>query len=508
MNHPTSQAERMAVAESRAWTVLGAPLSWPWIGDGRTTVKFVRRDGERTHYLMSRAGASCEFSVRVHQLGATLHIAEQTTPGLSWEVAGDSQSCELTWEATHPLPEPLAAHWQQASGFGSAVEEWSRAVDAASGHTEPLGAASALMPLLHKRARDCARAFTLDAGVVAALRACGLFRIGVPRALGGLDLHPATIVKVIEQLSRADGATGWCTLIGNQSAYAGWLRPSSLGDLVGSDGQLVLAGSTAVSGSAERAGPGTYRVKGRWRFNSGCLHADWLMGGVTVPDDDGNLAPMLAFVPWTEATVLGTWDVAGLAGTGSHDLELTDVTVPAERLAPLFSGRSSFADPLHRLSPYNIQGVLLAGHPLGVARRALDELTALAAAGDAALPAREIEIDLARFETRLDAIRCQVLNTVDDYWEELGDKECLTARCEARLALVLRHLVDTAKNIVERAVRLAGPAVTEPEQDVLRRCLRDIYATGQHLAFSDDVYERNARRFVGTNAASVTEGGE
>ncbi|WP_177242717.1 acyl-CoA dehydrogenase family protein [Amycolatopsis marina] len=495
-----TQAEHIAVPARRVWSVLRTPLSWPWLGDGTTRVEFLGRERRQSRYRMSRDGDTCEFSMFTHDRGAMLSLAEQPGPALSWEVAEQDGPCVLTWELEQPLPEPLAAHWRQLPSFADALQAWSRVVDSACGHSDPVRAVRALAPLIRRSARGSERASSLDPGVVAALRECGLFRIGVPRSLGGLDLPAVTIVEIIEQLSQADAAAGWCTLIGNQSAYAAWLPASSLQDLVGKDDGFVLAGSTAVSGTAEPTGNGTYRVNGRWRFNSGCLHADWLMGGVTVPDESGNPQPMLAFVPWTEATILNTWDVAGLAGTGSHDLLLTDVDVPVHRIAPLFSGSSNFTDPLHRLSPYNIQGVLMAGHPLGVARGALDELGTLASSGDAAVSAQELGVDLARLETELAAARSLVTSTVDGYWRELNAGDRLTTRSEARLALVLRHVVDTAKSIVGRAARLAGTAATEPANSVLQRCLRDIYGTGQHLAFSDDVYERNARRFIGEPA--------
>src|SRR5690606_41481019 len=126
-----------------------------------------------------------------------------------------------------------------------------------------------------------------------------------------------------------------------------------------------------------------YRVSDRWRFNSDCFHAVWLMGGVTVPTE-GGAEPMLAVVPRRSAEIVDTWHVAGLAGTGSHDLVLTDCEVPARRFAPLFSATARCGGRLHRLSPYNIQGVLMIALPLGIARRAPDQIAALA--GDGPLP--------------------------------------------------------------------------------------------------------------------------
>lgn len=525
MNQRLLSAVQVAVPVERAWTVLGSPLSWPWLGgssDGaaRTEVTFLRREGDRAAYRFTLAGESCAAVVE-HGTGepgagsATLYAYPDCpesdtaslvlqpipdTPGapvLAWSIAGDGDEAgRFHWEVDEAgLPGPLAELWARAPRFGAAVESWHRELRGVQRHPQPLCAASTLAPILGSRAPHSADARTLDAGVVAAIRASGLFRIGLPRALGGLDLPGRTIVTVIEELSRADAAAGWCTFIGNQSAYASWLPEAELAALsaeAAPGGGFVLAGSTAITGTGRPAGDGTYLLTGRWRFNSGCLHADWLMAGVSVPGADGVPVPMLAFLPWRDGTILGTWDVAGLAGTGSHDLALTDVAVPAARLAPLFTARSNFDDPLHRLSPYNIQAVLMSGLPLGIARRALDELCAIADDGATEPSPDDLVVDVARLEIGLAAARGLVLETIDGYWAALADTPHLDRRRESALALVLRNALDTAKHTVEAAVRLAGPDCNE----TLQRCLRDVYGAGQHLAVSDDLFERNAHRFL------------
>jgi 3-hydroxy-9,10-secoandrosta-1,3,5(10)-triene-9,17-dione monooxygenase len=76
-------------------------------------------------------------------------------------------------------------------------------------------------------------------------------------------------------------------------------------------------------------------VSGRWQFASGCDHARWNMIGARVESDDP-AAPRGVHVlaPTRDYAIDDTWHVLGLRGTGSKDLVLEDVFVPAHRALP------------------------------------------------------------------------------------------------------------------------------------------------------------------------------
>ena len=60
-----------------------------------------------------------------------------------------------------------------------------------------------------------------------AINDAGLFRPYLPHALGGLELPPLTVFRVIEEISKVDGSVGWCTMIASsESLLSGWLHPS------------------------------------------------------------------------------------------------------------------------------------------------------------------------------------------------------------------------------------------------------------------------------------------
>src|SRR4029077_9524523 len=114
------------------------------------------------------------------------------------------------------------------------------------------------------------------------------FRIVQPRALGGLEIEPASLVSVIEELARADASAGWTVLIGAGSlAFGAWLEPRVAVDLLGRNADYTCATVFAPSGRAVPIAAGRLAIEGRLAFASGCQHAEWFLNGVTVFDRDG-----------------------------------------------------------------------------------------------------------------------------------------------------------------------------------------------------------------------------
>src|SRR5882724_9301759 len=168
-----------------------------------------------------------------------------------------------------------------------------------------------------------------------AIAAAGLFQLHLPRSMGGPELPPLTAFRVIEELSKADGSVGWCTMIATAvSVFAGWL-PTDVGRaLCGQPPDLRVAGSLRPQGQASPV-EGGYRVRGRWNFASGITHANWLHCSCVVMEGAtprltpaGTPETRALWVPAEAATIADTWSVVGMCGTGSQDFLVDDVFVP------------------------------------------------------------------------------------------------------------------------------------------------------------------------------------
>src|SRR3712207_6780872 len=87
-----------------------------------------------------------------------------------------------------------------------------------------VGAARALGPLIERCGDEIERERRLPQPLFDQMTRAGLFRMLVPRALGGGEASPETLVRVVEAVSRADGSAGWLVNIGATSGiFAGVL---------------------------------------------------------------------------------------------------------------------------------------------------------------------------------------------------------------------------------------------------------------------------------------------
>ncbi|SCL35680.1 Acyl-CoA dehydrogenase [Micromonospora nigra] len=386
------------------------------------------------------------------------------------------------------------------------LAEQLRDVPAPAPVDDPRAAARGLADQIAASAARHCRAHTLSGGLVAQLRAAGLYTMGLPRSLGGRQSDFRTIVDVVEELSRADGATGWHVLTGNTNAFLAWLDPAVAKGLLAGAPSPALAGSTAPNGRGTRREDGGFRVSGRWPLCSGSTHAGVLMAGFLVDGDPPGPGPLpparVGFFPAEAATLLGTWRPMGLEATGSHDLELAGLDIPAEATAAPHVEPARHDGELYRLTPYNILMVLLAGFPLGIMRRAVDDATALARtkfrAGSRSpmIDDPETVSTLLDAESALRAARALVHETFDEAWQALAAGDQLSDRQRAAIAMAAGHALRRGREVATAMLRLGGTGALNLDHP-LQRCLRDVHAAGQHVGFGDDLRQRVGRTFLG-----------
>src|SRR5262249_1825499 len=67
-----------------------------------------------------------------------------------------------------------------------------------------------LQPMLRADSDEVARRREVTPEVVGAMIERGIFKMLLPRSIGGAELAPLTYTAVLELLAQADGSTAWC----------------------------------------------------------------------------------------------------------------------------------------------------------------------------------------------------------------------------------------------------------------------------------------------------------
>ena len=368
---------------------------------------------------------------------------------------------------------------------------------------ELVEAAAALAPLIRAHADESERERHLAPAVVDAFHEAGLFRALLPPRFGGSGLDLAQAVPLFEEVACADGSAGWNLALGASGlGFVLMLEDDAAIEEILKTPRVLLAGS--VNPMALRVFPedGGYRIRGRLQYASGVTQSNWLQGSGLVFDgerprftEQGVPVLRATFFPAGGARVLDSWRVNGLAGTGSHDVEVADVFVPAARSFDLLATGPRRHEPLATLPLPSRLGASLVGVGLGIVRRAIDELVALASEKTpfaSTRPLRErasVQIDVARAAGLLDAARSNVQGVCGETFARVraGATPSLSELSRLRLACVTSlELLACAVDLVRNAAGITAIFSGSP----LERCWRDLHAVSQHFTLSGSHYER------------------
>jgi alkylation response protein AidB-like acyl-CoA dehydrogenase len=372
-------------------------------------------------------------------------------------------------------------------------------------------AVAALRPTIRGYQAAIERERRLPLPLVEQLQDAGLYRLLVPRALGGAELDLVTVVRVLEFAAEGDGAVGWnlCTSAALSSAALS-LPDDGVAELFADGPDVRFSGTTGPIGGQAEPVPGGYRVTGRWRFGSGCQEAQWFGAGCQVVVDgiaqqraDGSPDFRRVFFPAADCTVIDTWHVTGLGGTGSHDWAVHEVFVPERRTQRFGVDWRKWAGTLYTLAPYPaMAGTTFSAVATGIARTAIDALVDLAGSkkpltATGLLRENPLTQDaVGRAEALLGAAQAYRSAVVGDVWATAARGQAVTRDQYARMRLAASYATDSAMQAVDLMYRAGGTTVIQRE-DGIGRCWRDIHIIGQNFNVDPEYYLLAGRAFLG-----------
>ena len=358
-----------------------------------------------------------------------------------------------------------------------------------------------LVPVLRRRARQAEELRRIPDETIADLHRSGLFRMLQPRRVGGSELPYRALVELGAIVAQGCGSTGW--VLTNLASHHWMLGmwPKEAQDEVWGVSPDDLIGSAFVfpNGRAQTV-EGGYRLTGRWPFSSGIDPSRWNLVGGIVRDERGRpLEHRVFLVAAKDYRVIDTWFVTGLLGTGSKDVEMSDLFVPAHRTLPL-SAIAGGATPgsevnpaaLYKLPALGLFSFVVAAVSLGIARGAIEDYRAATKGRIGAYTGRKLA-DLAGVQLRLaeaaalaDVAEALMLKDCDEATRITEGDAVPTLTDKARWRRDGAYAAGLCTKAVELIFTASGGAAVYLDNP-LQRAFRDIHAANAHYALSWDV---------------------
>jgi len=387
-------------------------------------------------------------------------------------------------------------------------------------------AAAALQPGLRGYHEEIEREQRLPPGLVEQLNAVGFYRMVIPRALGGLQVDPLTYLRVVELLAEGVGSVGWN--IANNSVgqlVTLGLPDEGVDEIYANGADTVIAGTAVPGGGQAVPVEGGYRVSGRWSFGSGCREAAWMLGSFQIADSD---RPTVAdprgrprrspddkplywrgVFPRAEAEIVpGSWDVAGLRGTGSFDWTVEDVFLPERRTMPhagipLDNQWERWPGVTYSLPVQCWVGPHHSAVITGIARAGIDALIDLAGGktprgrGPGLLCDNpQVQDAVGRADAILNAGRAYRTAMIAELWNTVAAGKDTTLEQRARCRLASTYAGDSAREAMDLVYRHGG-STSFQRASRLAECWRDLHTVGQTVTIAPEWYPIGGRVYLG-----------
>lgn len=370
---------------------------------------------------------------------------------------------------------------------------------------------TALAPMIAAHAAETERLRRIPEPVSSALRKAGFYRQFVPKTFGGMATDVDSFIDASLPIAEACASTAWvATFCAKDNWFLAHFPPETQADLWGGGTPYVVAAAVnSPPGRAVRV-DGGFRVTGAWKYGTGIAHADWVLAGAMLGGGDGPPLPLGTLFPAGEAEVLDTWHAAGMAGTGSHDIRVSELFVPEAKTVPLAgilvgrgAGSRRYPEPIYSAPMVPFLAATTAVPVLGAAKSALRHFRERL--GGHAKPGAEIkQADRPAAQIRL-AEADLMVNAAQLLVRDAGRRAVAAGELEGpeqtpvRIA-VRAQAAQAAGLCRQAALHLAEGAGSGAHMldQPFQRIVRDINVMASHFGFDVDIaYELHGRALLG-----------
>ncbi|CAN5144783.1 acyl-CoA dehydrogenase family protein [soil metagenome] len=347
--------------------------------------------------------------------------------------------------------------------------------------------------------------------VVDAFADSGLFWLFLPKDLGGGGVPFSEGLAVFEEISRADGSTGWGSVANALSVViAGALLTAEGFDKLYPDGEKsVIAGFGLPFGTGRKV-DGGYIIQSKFMpFGSGTQHTTRVVCGVRVVDEDGEQVYFedgqpdirIAYPPTSTVKFHGNWDVMGLKGTGSVDYEVPQQFIEDDFIST--AGLPQRQDDIFRWGYMGATYFFHTSFALGTLKRGFEEISRIVKGkrrGQLPVTLDEYGPFLYEFgkkEATYQAARAYAFHLIESFEKEIGETGALSELSLTRMAQLSAWLHAIGGELMDFCYLWAG---SEPirNSSALGRAFRDFRVAQNHVFADPSMFADTAKPILAT----------
>ena len=354
--------------------------------------------------------------------------------------------------------------------------------------------ARGMIPLLQSAADRIDAANQLPPDVLDAMFDAGMFKLLLPREIGGLELPPIDFIQCVEAIAEGDASAAWCMNQGSGcSMAAAYMAPEVARQIWGGKRDVVAWGQ-GPNAKAIRT-TGGWRITGTWSFASGSRHATWL--GAMCPSMKADGTPMMRpdGKPWErtfmfrreQAQIDDVWQVMGLRGTGSDSFTIEDLFVDdAHSLTREYEPERCQRGALYSWQAMQLYASGFASVALGVSRAMLDAFVALAKkksqawSADSLRDNHAVQHIVSHSDAAWKAARAGLHRAVDDAWRDVTRAGVLSIDHRMEIRQAATYAIHVSRDMAHSVFHEAGSTAIFNDRPFERR-LRDVNSVSQQL---------------------------
>ncbi len=316
------------------------------------------------------------------------------------------------------------------------------------------------------------------------------FNLYVPKVYGGEEKTLPEILRIEENLAKADGSLAWIVTLCSGAAWFSGFLDKNLASEIFANPKACFAGSGAVGGTAVKTSGG-YLIKGFWKYASGALHATIFTANCILKDENGsNLMDnegkeiIKSFIlKKEEVKIISEWSYFGLVATGSHAFEVNNLEVAENRMFEI-NENIQFENPIFHYpflqlaeTTLTVNNSGMASHFIQLAEQYFFNRTGIKRYNEDQIAFFKKE--LLRLKSEFNNLRSSFFNTVDESWDQLIHHQKIDTILLDKVSQYSRLLSHHSRNTVDTLYPYCGLEAAKKESE-LNRVWRDIHTASQH----------------------------